>query len=788
MAAPIWTRFTENYFRYPVNYSLMDQFNLTADVVRQVEALCREDAYNIVAYKHLGDVFYFLGAKDALEKTFGGKVHYILLPQHEFLAKLWGITDYSTFPLDKLVKKNKAFVRAFFDNRAPDPSVLDAELDNLYLLQTFGNIPRKKKPFVLENLVNKFSEYPYYWCFRWAQSAGVEEEFRFTAPKGDVPLSSHAEEVVEELGGLDRIILLAPEAATATELPPEWWVVLAQALQSKGYQLLVNSKRIRIPGCQSAFDLDLSLEEVVAVGLRCRAVFSLRSGLADVLLPAGSRLFVFNPAMLRREKGSLDYPFEESTGVNELQIYNWNISDCRFEDIEIGDLLRPYVKACRWKFYKELCLSLFHHRKGHRFWYNVFRDIAGWPKRFPDNNIMNPPPKEKEMALGPLSVYHKRLYRRNNDFILERSFLNGLLKTQRREAGRKLKLLGIPVLSIKDRESRTVRFLGVPVYRKSRAEEFRRYLSKQIAIASEEAYGKGEVADHVFIVRHNLGETTLYLAEFERWAEQVGAKRPLLIVWRRRDLSFVKLFLNGKPFVKFIPIAQSDINCFLKEEVQEIDGITIHVPTPEIAEAMKEAASTDPDINFADWILRSMSLKNWKNPTRPVPTPVAQKRAAWLLNHAEVKRPFVLLCPEAISLKTVSDTFWCDLAEHFSEAGYDVLVNRYAPQGNSSLLESFPSCSPDVEVLFALAQKAERIVSMASGLGVLLSLTGKPVDLLYTDVRNRHIGYSGDYCRRMYSVHHMPWPEVHQVREHTAENLQAVLIDIQNRNIAHTSQ
>lgn len=787
MSAPIWTRFTENYFRYPVDYSLMDQFNLTANVVRQVEALCREDAYNIVAYKHLGDVFYFLGAKEALEKTFGGKVHYILLPQHEFLAKLWNITDYSTFPLDKLVKKNKAFVRAFFDKQDPDPFILDSDLENLYLLQTFGNIPQRTKPFVLENLVNKFSDYPYYWCFRWAQSAGVEEEFRFRLPRGEVPLSSRTKEVVEKLGGLDRIILLAPEAATATELPPEWWAVLAQSLRSKGYQLLVNSKRIRIPGCQSAFDLGLSLEEIVAVGLRCRAVFSLRSGLADVLVPAGERLFVFNPAMLRREKGSLNYPFEEPTGVHELQIHQWNISDCRFEDIEIGELLRPYVKACRWKFYKELFLSLFH-RKVHRFWYNIFRDIAGWPKRFPENNIMNPPSKEKQFSLGPLSFYKKRLYRRNNDFVLERSFLNGFIKTQRREAGKKLKLLGIPIISLKDRESRTIRFLGVPVYRKNRREEFYQYLSKHIRIASEETYGKGSVADHVFIIRHNLGETTLYLAEFEQWAEQVGAKRPLLVVWRRRDLSFVKLFLNGRPFVKFVPIAQSDINCFLKEDLREIDGITIHVPTPEIAEAMKEAALTQPDVNFADWIRQSMSLEDWDDPRRPEPTAIARKRASWVLSHAGVQRPFVLLCPEAISLKTVSDTFWCDLAEHFSEEGYDVLVNRYAPQGKSSLLESFPSCSPDVEVLFALAQKAERIVSMASGMGVLLSLTGRPVDLLYSDTRNRHIGYSAEFCRRMYSVHHMPWSEVKLVREHVVEDLSKVLNAILSRNIAQTSQ
>ena len=77
---------------------------------------------------------------------------------------------------------------------------------------------------------------------------------------------------------------------------------------------------------------------------------------------------------------------------------------------------------------------------------------------------------------------------------------------------------------------------------------------------------------------------------------------------------------------------------------------------------------------------------------------------------------------------------------------------------------------------------------MASGLGVLLSLTGKPVDLLYSDVRNRHIGYSGDFCRRMYSVHHMPWSDVKQVREHVIEDLSKVLHDILSRNIARTTQ
>lgn len=781
MSAPIWLRPTQNYFRYPNSTSLKEQFKLTTNFVSEIESLCKPNAYNIVASKHLGDVFYFLGLKKIFEERFGESIHYILQPQHEFLAKLWGIDSYSVFQIGKLVKNNKAFITAFFDNPSPNSIDLDSRLENPYLMAAFSSIPQKGKPFLLENIYNNFNEYPYYWCFRGASSLGIEEEFRFPIPAGEIPVSQKTKGVVQSLGGLEKIILIAPEAATAIGIPPEWWQCICNQLIQKGYTLIVNSKRIKIQNAISTYDLNLSLEDVVSIGLKCHAIFSLRSGLSDVLVSAGSRLFVINPAMLRREQHSLDFPFEEATGVNEIQLYNWKISGCIFEDINISKLLEPYVRKAEYQCYKELFLSFFKG-KGHRFWYNVYRNIAGSPKRY-ENNEMNPRPSKKSVNFGFLELYKSDSYKDDGDFINERSALNGLISIQIRQTGRKVKLFGIPIYAQKDQEERVRKIFGIPFQKKGRSDEFFNYLKSNLLEASKEIYGEGAIPDHVFIIRHNIGETTLYLAEYERWVRAINAKRPIFLIWRKRDIPLFKLFLGNCASVRYFEIAQSDINCFLKYDVTDLDGIRIHAPTYEIAESMKTQYLTNPYINFADWILKSMSLEDWGRPRLPKPSRAAENRATWLLNHKRITKPFVLLCPEAVSLKSVSDSFWSDIADHFIKSGFDVLVNYYSLDKKLQSLVNLKTCSPDIEVLFAVAKRAERIITMASGMGVLLSLAERPVDLIYTDIKNEHIGYSAEFCRKIYSVHHMPWIETKNAVEHIANQLDEILIAIKSRKL-----
>lgn len=780
MAAEIWLRPTADYLGQPSGPSLREQHEYAEGIRKDIEALCRPDGYNVVLHKHLGDNFYIVGAKTALENTYGKPVRFIVNPQHEFLMKLWGVDDYAVYDIGRLIRKNKPFLASFYGKRYPNRFEVDG-LDTTFCQALFDCTPRLGQPCITDNVFNVFVEYPYYWCFRWVASLGVEKEFRFELPPHGLALSKTAQSAVDKLGGLDKIILLLPEAATATELPPEWWQKIADALRSKGYVILVNSKRIQLKGTVSAFDFDLSLEDVAAVGLQCHAVFALRSGLTDVLVGAGERLHVITPACLRREVGGLQKPFRQKTNVRELWLYRWQVHPASlvFEGIDLAELLRPEVEALEKSYWRALIKSAFNRK--HRFWYCVFRDIAGVSRRYPDNNEMNPLPSTRSTRFFGVEVYRKTSYEKNNEHLVERQWLKGLASSVRKEASFKCKLLGIPVFERKDRVNRVYRLFGITVWRKPRRAAFFRYLEAHISAASEEVYGKNASADHVFIIRHNIGETVLYLAGLRKWIERVGAKRPIVIVWRKRDLALFKLFLGFAPFVRFVPIAQSDINHFLSKPLTTLRSSIVHAPTYELAETMRDKLSCGENVNFCDLIRQSMDLSEWTGAAYPAPDERACNHVEWLLSQEEVRKPYVLLCPEATSTKTLPDWFWQSLADHFLENGFDVVVNSYYKPEHERL-KGCVYCAPHIDILFALAQQADRIVSIASGLSILLTLAKKPIDIIYTDFCNRKLGFSPSIARKTYSVKHLPFDWSQTAVEHLAgEDLDALLLSVTRR-------
>lgn len=389
----------------------------------------------------------------------------------------------------------------------------------------------------------------------------------------------------------------------------------------------------------------------------------------------------------------------------------------------------------------------------------------------------------QKMMKFPSYIFNKRKYKKDNDIIFEKRFFGGILKTQKRIAGFKLKLIGIPIFSCKDREYRTIKLFGIPIFVKERRSQFNKYLFDQIIEKSQKVYGKHVVADDVFIIRHNIGETILYLCELLEWAKRKNSERPLFIVWRERDFPLFKLFLGDDNRVVFIEIAQSDINCFLRQDLM-LGSIRIHAPTFQIAESMKAKYISTQNINFADHILQSMHLEEWTNRRDPTPSARALNEAESLLQILHIKKPFVLLCPEAVSIKSLPDEFWLRIAESLTSSGYDVIINSYYEANNNSKFKAYHICCPDIDVLYALACKSKRIISMASGLGVLLSICDVPADLIYTDLKNKHIGYSADFCRQIYSVHSMPWNSTKVVMEHVAtKNYDDLAKKILTRNI-----
>lgn len=729
------------------------QYKYVKNYIQEIKSLCPANRYVLVLHKHLGNVFYAIGAKDEFKNIYGESLFFIVRPQHEFLMKLWQVRDYAIYDLDKIIKKNTDFKKNYFKNRIPAREELD-RLENEFFQAIFPCIPTKDLPFVCENPINNFFSYNRYWCYRWATNMGIEEKFRFSLPKGELPVSKVAQECITKLGGVEKIVLIAPEAATAVELPPEWWAVICSIANSKGYKILVNSNRIRLPYCNSAFDFGLSLEDVVAIGLRCHTIFALRSGLCDVLVGAGKRLYVISPAMLRREEGSLSIPFDEYTGVREFQLKDWTFPKLIWEGENVGEKIQLLMDVNRCSFWKECALSLFKPKSRHVFWKHVFNNVCGRAKIFPENNIENPL-SEKIVRYKNFVLYSSKSSLVDNQKVHVRTIFNGMIKSVSTPSGVRKTCFGIPFYSLKKKSHKIVKIIGIPVVYKDRQAEFLNYIKNAIC-SFENKY------TDVIILRHNIGENVIYLGNLREWIKTSQMKRAVVVVWRKKDIPFYNLFCGKDVPVEYVPMTQADINFFLREPFYNISGANVYTPTYRIAESMKEKYENGENVNFVNYIENSISIKSGKF-LRPVLSNVAFKVADSLLRQYEVTGKYIVLFPEATTLTSIDKSFWMELGQKLQSKGYTVIVNNVF---NENFIPGAIQSSLPIDALYALTVKSNGFISLASGLAVLLSLSCVKGDLIYTPFKSKSIGYTAEMASKIYSIHNINTAGIESVNEH----------------------
>lgn len=712
----------------------------------EVLKLAEKKVYCLVLHKHLGDVFYAIGLKDQFKKTYGSELSFVVRPQHEFLMKLWGCTDYVVYDLDRFVKKNKGLITSYFQGRVPEKDELDS-LENNIFQSLFPGIPSKNLPFVCETPINNFFSYPMYWCYRWSSNIGLKEDFYFYPKKVDLRLSENALRALDTIGPLEDCVFLAPEAKTSFELPIEIWTEIADTIRSSGYKVLVNSKRIKIKKSQSLYDFKLTLEDVVAIAFKCHSIISLRSGICDVLVTAGKKLTVITPAMLFRERGSLSVPFGGQSQVQEVILTNWNCSKFLWNDIDLTRKIQKTIDKFRLIYWKEKLLSIITSSRNkssdrssdHKFWKWLFNNLFGNGKIFPDNNIQAPN-VSKIFKLFGVEIYVSD--RKNDDegVVIERRIFKYFYREYKSRLKRKYYLLGIEILSIKDRKKHIVKFLGVPVFWRSRKQDFFNYLAKNLD-------KKNIKNSNIIVLRHNIGENSIYFSVLNEWIKKENLRNPSVLIWRNKDKRFLSIFCGGTLPIIEIPIAQSDLNCFLVDEKYKIDSNTLHTPTFKIAERMKIDFETDKNVNFVGYICSSLNLNNY-NPRLPS---VSDQTKQYIANfHKQVffDRHFILVCPDATSLKPIPVGVWRNIVSQLVLKGYMVAVNSDIDIDSRAINVR----NLGVDQIYELATRASGIISLASGLSVLLTFTKVNMDLIYTDFRSRSIGYDAVMAKSIYSV------------------------------------
>jgi len=238
----------------------------------KLEDLAKKDEYNFLSPYGLGDTMMLCGFAHAWEKKNGGKIHFIIKPSHEVVMKMYGIKNYSTFKFDlKSCKK--------LGDDCPEPKLGKLFVAHPVFVKTAQSILKK-----FENLEIDFKDL-------YAQFLEVDANV-FKIYKRIPKMDKAFRKKVEAIAPLNKIVLLSPTANSVKAFPQSFWEPLCRQLKEKGYTVISNV----INPDDAIYDtiyLPMTSDEVVALAYACDSVYSLRSGLCDIIAMRPKNLAVF---------------------------------------------------------------------------------------------------------------------------------------------------------------------------------------------------------------------------------------------------------------------------------------------------------------------------------------------------------------------------------------------------------------------------------------------------------------------------------------------------------------
>lgn len=720
-----------------------------------IAKLCKSDCYNLVLHKHLGDVFYAIAARDEFEVKYNAKLRFIIRPNMEFLMHMFGIKDYSVYNMKWFEEEIKFAYFPYMPAGGHESHQFDMVCKDIFL-----SIPIAGTPFIADSDITPFFKFSHFWSFIWATNIGISDDFKFQIPKYIPKLSSSAEKTLKKFAPLNKIVLIAPEAATATEFPQEFWDTIAKNVHNRGYKIIVNSKKYKIKYGKSAFNMGLSLSDIVSVGLQCAYVFSIRSGLTDVLVGAREKMFVFYPAMLRREMGGLNKCFEQLSNVNEVSVCRWKIDSVIWENINITHDLQKHINSLHRMFVFEKTMAflttLFRDKRNeHKLLYHTFNNIAGIGKIFSENNMENIPRFENKLSFFGFPIYAKKYVQEKQGlYVIRHIILGGIFRIKIGKKFSKLSLFGLSVFT-NNRE--IIKLFGISIKKYSSVKRWISELQSKI----------NKKYDDIYILRHNIGETYVELMHLEQRIKNNKSKHPLVIVRDKKYFGLYKMFLPVDIDVKYIELDQTETRkTFEKLSFIKSGKQRFLCSTPLVAQNMKALLETNPKINFYDYINKSVGIKKGLIPKMPKPSDFAIRHVESKIKQIELGKKFIILCPEANSLTKIENIFWETLAKSLHKKGYDILLNSQNMQ-----IKGTKNIRTTIEETFILARKSCGIITLGSGISVYLTAANVPMDIIYTGFNNKNIGYDSAMVIQIYSVFHLPNVSHNLVKEYNTDNI-----------------
>ena len=261
----------------------------------------RSDRYYFVSPSSAGDTYYLCAFKRALEKQLQGKIIFVIKPTHKAVCEIYEAEH---------IICDSNFLNTFQQSKC-------LENYGIASVPLLGNL-YPAHPFPL----NKY-RYPYKTMIEMYVDL-------FDLPhdtKGDLPtnlpkISESLRAKLSKIAPLDKIFLFCPEANSCPCLPHIIFKYECEKLLKLGYKIIVNipnHKEYLRYFSDGVYDLDLSLNDAIALALHCAGVISTRSGFCDIIAPHCANLKIYSTIL---GCGSPLKDMNPSNPPKEISIYD----------------------------------------------------------------------------------------------------------------------------------------------------------------------------------------------------------------------------------------------------------------------------------------------------------------------------------------------------------------------------------------------------------------------------------------------------------------------------------
>jgi hypothetical protein len=261
-------------------------------MIETLLAITKADRLNFISPAGLGDTMTCCGLKESLEAGYGAKIHFIIKPAHTVVMKMYAEADYSEYTFSE---------------------------SELWGIGRNNDTPQIGQMYVAHPIYSDASGLMRQWR---EGKLTCEQLFRqFFKLEGRPPVKAkvpvwypEADAAMKKADGFppapEKTALLLPEARSVPALGQAFWVRLAERLVREGYAVMQNcrNRHFAIPDIPTLPD---DLETALASALSCVRVYSLRSGICD-LIKGKAALTVFYPDELSYNRYLIECPDVEN--------------------------------------------------------------------------------------------------------------------------------------------------------------------------------------------------------------------------------------------------------------------------------------------------------------------------------------------------------------------------------------------------------------------------------------------------------------------------------------------